>query len=100
MKHLITLLLAVLCMSMVSMHDLQKDNREEAKRLVQSTQIMTFNGKTDSLILILDHAIQLDSSLWEAYSRKVFLLDVAGRQSEALNMIEQIERDGRFANQS
>ena len=38
MKHLLTLLLAVLCMSMVSMHDLQKDNREEAKRLVQSTQ--------------------------------------------------------------
>ena len=61
---------------------------------------MTFNGKTDSLILILDHAIQLDSSLWEAYSRKVFLLDVAGRQSEALHMLEQLERDGRFANQS
>ena len=100
MKHLLTLLLAVLCMSMVSMHDLQKDNREEAKRLVQSTQIMTSNGKTDSLILILDHAIQLDSSLWEAYSSKAFLLDVAGRQSEALHMLEQLERDGRFANQS
>ena len=96
MKHLLTLLLAVLCMSMVSMHDLQKDNREEAKRLVQSTQIMIFNDKTDSLILILDHAIQLDSSLWEAYSSKAFLLDVAGRQSEALHMLEQLERDGRF----
>lgn len=100
MKHLLTLLLAVLCMSMVSMHDLQKDNREEAKRLVQSTQIMIFNDKTDSLILILDHAIQLDSSLWEAYSGKAFLLDIAGRQSEALHMLEQLERDGRFANQS
>ncbi|MBF1379892.1 MAG: hypothetical protein HXN24_07800, partial [Porphyromonas sp.] len=53
---------------------------------------MTSNGKTDSLILILDHAIQLDSSLWEAYSSKAFLLDVAGRQSEALHMLEQLER--------
>ena len=51
MRHLLALCIAILCMSMASVPDTQKPRREEAKRLVQSTQIMTIqwqDGFTDS----------------------------------------------------
>lgn len=100
MKHLLTLLLVLLCVSMTGIPDTHRRDREEAMRLYKSTLITTYSDEQgDSMIKILDRAIRLDSSRWEFYDRKAFFLD-GDRQPEALEMLRQLEREGRFSDRS
>lgn len=99
MKYLLTLCIVILCMSMMSVPDTQKSRREEAMALVESAKsIHVVSGKQDSILKVLDRAIQLDSSLWDAYTQKEIILALSNRLPEAFQMFKQLEKEGRFPN--
>jgi len=83
---------------MASVPDTQKPRREEAIALIQSTKGINVCGKEDSILKVLDRAIQLDSSLWDAYAQKEVVLALSNRLPEAFEMFKQLEYEGRFQN--
>lgn len=98
MRYLLTLCIAILCMSMASVPETQKSRHEEAIALIQSTKGINVCGKEDSILKVLDRAIQLDSSLWDAYAQKEVVLALSNRLPEAFEMFKQLEYEGRFQN--
>ena len=49
MRHLLTLCIAILCMSMASVPETQKSRHEEAIALIQSTKGINVCGKQSSI---------------------------------------------------